>query len=78
MKTKSGADIPIEQRPSSEVTTIHGSHPVAPRDVTVYNPAFDVTLADLITGIITERGVIKPGEIAAQSRSNSVSPCEGS
>lgn len=66
LNTKSGADIPIEQRNPSEVTTIHGSHPVAPKDVAVYNPAFDVTPAELITGIITERGVFKPAEISSQ------------
>ncbi|MGE3979607.1 MAG: S-methyl-5-thioribose-1-phosphate isomerase [Nitrospira sp.] len=69
LKTKSGADIPIEQRNPLEVTTIHGSHPVAPKDVPVYNPAFDVTPAELITGIITERGVFKPGELASQFQS---------
>ena len=68
LKTKSGADIPIEQRNPLEVTTIHGSHPVAPKDVAVYNPAFDVTPAELVTAIITERGVFKPGEIASQFR----------
>ena len=66
LKTKTGADIPIEQRNPLEVTTIHGSHPVAPTGVAVYNPAFDVTPAELITGIITERGVFKPGEVARQ------------
>ena len=66
LKTKSGADIPIEQRNPLEVTTIHGSHPVAPTGVAVYNPAFDVTPAELITGIITERGVFKPSELARQ------------
>jgi methylthioribose-1-phosphate isomerase len=66
LKTQTGADIPIEQRNPSEVTTIHGSHPIAPAGVAVYNPAFDVTPAELITGIITERGVFKPGELAAQ------------
>lgn len=69
LNTKTGDDIPIEQRHPSEVTTIHGSHPVAPRDVAVYNPAFDVTPAELITGIITERGVFKPGELASQFQS---------
>jgi methylthioribose-1-phosphate isomerase len=64
LKTKSGEDIPIEQRSPSEVTTIHGSHPIAPRDVPVYNPAFDVTPAEFITGIVTERGVFKPHELA--------------
>ena len=63
LNTKTGEDIPIEQRHPSEVTTIHGSHPVAPKDVAVFNPAFDVTPAELITGIITERGVFKPQEI---------------
>ena len=66
LKTTSGADIPIEQRHPLEVTTVHGSHPVAPEGVAVYNPAFDVTPAELITGIITERGVFKPGELAGQ------------
>ncbi len=68
LKTNTGADIPIEQRNSLEVTTIHGSHPVAPAGVAVYNPAFDVTPADLITAIITERGVFKPGELANRFR----------
>ena len=66
LNTRSGDDIPIEQRNPLEVTTIHGSHPVAPKDVPVYNPAFDVTPAELITGIITERGVFKPDELASQ------------
>lgn len=65
LKTKTGADIPIEQRNPSEVTNIHGSHLIAPEDVAVYNPAFDVTPAEFITGIITERGVFKPQEIGA-------------
>jgi methylthioribose-1-phosphate isomerase len=64
LNTKSGADIPIEQRNSLEVTTIHGGHPVAPTGVNVYNPAFDVTPAELISGIITERGVFTPQELA--------------
>jgi methylthioribose-1-phosphate isomerase len=66
LNTQTGAGIPIEQRSPLEVTTIHGSHPVAPQGVAVYNPAFDVTPAELITGIITERGVFKPGDLAAQ------------
>jgi methylthioribose-1-phosphate isomerase len=69
LKTHTGADIPIEQRNPSEITSIHGSHPVAPKGVAVYNPAFDVTPAELITGIITERGVFKPSELADQFRS---------
>jgi methylthioribose-1-phosphate isomerase len=66
LKTTSGDEIPIEQRNPLEVTTIHGSHQVAPKDVAVYNPAFDVTPAELITGIITERGVFKAGELASK------------
>ncbi|MBA2486368.1 MAG: S-methyl-5-thioribose-1-phosphate isomerase [Nitrospira sp.] len=69
LETKSGADIPIEQRDPIEITAIHGSHPVAPEGVEVFNPAFDTTPADLITGIITERGVFKPEELAAQFKS---------
>ena len=61
--TKSGSDIPIEQRNPSEVTRVHGGDPIAPSGIDVYNPAFDVTPAELITGIITERGVFKPGEL---------------
>ena len=55
----SGAGIPIEQRSSSEIT--HGfGRQTAPEGIDVYNPAFDVTPAALITAIITERGVIRP------------------
>jgi methylthioribose-1-phosphate isomerase len=66
LQTRTGADIPIEQRNPAEVMTIHGSRPIAPKDVAVYNPAFDVTPAELISGIITEQGIFKPGELAAQ------------
>lgn len=56
---ETGAGIPIEQRKSDEIT--HGfGRQTAPTGVQVYNPAFDVTPADLIAGIITERGVISP------------------
>jgi methylthioribose-1-phosphate isomerase len=55
----SGAAIPIEQRDPREVT--HGfGRQTAPDGVAVYNPAFDVTPAELIAGIICERGVIRP------------------
>lgn len=54
-----GDGIPIEERDSREVTHAFGKQ-TAPEGVTVYNPAFDVTPAGLITGIITERGVIAP------------------
>ena len=51
-----GAEIPIEERAANEITNPFGS-PLAPDGVAVYNPAFDVTPAELIAGIITERGV---------------------
>ena len=69
LATASGDDIPIEQRSSGEVTAIHGSHPVAPEGVDVFNPAFDITPARLITGIITERGVFSPDAIATHFKS---------
>ncbi|GAB5404608.1 MAG: S-methyl-5-thioribose-1-phosphate isomerase [Aureliella sp.] len=54
-----GSDIPIEQRDPDEVVAPYGQS-VAPEGVDVYNPAFDVTPAELITALITEKGVIKP------------------
>src|SRR6202043_2436925 len=58
LSLSSGDTIPIEQRDPREVT--HGlGRQVAPDGVKVYNPAFDVTPAHLIAGIITERGVIR-------------------
>jgi methylthioribose-1-phosphate isomerase len=55
----SGESIPIEQRAGSEVTHSFGQ-PTAPEGIAVYNPAFDVTPARLVTAIICERGVIRP------------------
>jgi len=55
----SGREIPIEERDASEVRRT-GGHQTAPEDSPVYNPAFDVTPAALITAIITERGVFRP------------------
>lgn len=52
-----GSGIPIEQRASEEVTCGFGTR-TAPENINVYNPAFDVTPAELITAIITERGII--------------------
>ena len=53
-----GDEIPIEQRAAEEVTNGFGKRTV-PEGVAVYNPAFDVTPAALISAIITERGIIK-------------------
>ena len=58
-----GSAIPIEQRDPREVTHGYG-RATAPEGVDVYNPAFDVTPAELIAGIITERGVIRPVDAA--------------
>jgi methylthioribose-1-phosphate isomerase len=58
LKTPSGEEIPIEQRAAEEVAHF-GPQPTAPAGVEVFNPAFDVTPADLIRGIITEKGVAR-------------------
>lgn len=58
-KLKDGSEIPIEQRKAEEVTTVFGQR-IAPASVKVFNPAFDVTPGSLITGIVTEKGIIKP------------------
>ena len=55
----SGDEIPIEQRSGAEVTHVFGV-PVAPENIAVQNPAFDVTPARYITAIITESGVARP------------------
>ena len=55
----SGDRIPIEQRPSREVTELFGTA-VAPPGTSVQNPAFDVTPARYVTAIITEKGVARP------------------
>ena len=59
----SGADIPIEQRDARELRFV-GDTRTAPDAAKVYNPAFDVTPAALITGWITEAGILKAGDIA--------------
>ncbi len=60
MNMKSGAEIPIEQRPAEEVTEMWYRKRMAPEGVDVYNPAFDVTEHALITAIVTEYGVVRP------------------
>ncbi len=55
----SGKDIPIEERNPKEVVEIAGVR-VAPEGVKVLNPAFDITPAELISAIITEKGVLRP------------------
>lgn len=55
----SGDEIPIEERASEEITHSFGCQ-TAPEGIAVYNPAFDVTPAELITAIFTEHGIIQP------------------
>jgi len=67
LSIKSGAEIPIEQRAAEEVTTF-AKVQIAPEGVDVYNPAFDVTDASLITAIITEKSVIEDPDVDSISR----------
>ncbi|CBY10943.1 unnamed protein product [Oikopleura dioica] len=62
---ESGDEIVIEERNSKELTEIGGKR-IAAEGIQVWNPAFDVAPANLIEGIITERGVFKPNEIKNQ------------
>ncbi len=64
--TPNGAAIPIEQREGTEVASWQGAR-TAPAGVRVWNPAFDMTPAELITGIITDKGIFKPDEICHSS-----------
>jgi len=62
-----GAAIPIEQRAAAEVTGVAGSFGAvqwAPEEARVYNPAFDVTPASLISGWVLDGGVVTPEEVA--------------
>jgi methylthioribose-1-phosphate isomerase len=59
-----GSQIPIEERDPSEIAHIEGE-PICPAGTEFYNPAFDVTPAALITGVITEEGCVAPGELLA-------------
>ncbi|NOX15278.1 MAG: S-methyl-5-thioribose-1-phosphate isomerase [Epsilonproteobacteria bacterium] len=59
IKSKSGADIVVEERNSEELIYIKGQQ-IAPKDIKAFNPAFDVTDNSLISGFITEKGIIRP------------------
>lgn len=59
LSTKTGNDINIEQRPPEEVTDMWYKEKMAPEGIKVYNPAFDITDNELITAIITERGIVR-------------------
>src|SRR5215207_2319234 len=60
LETPNGEAIPIELRSASEVIEVNGAL-IAPKDTQVYNPAFDVTPASLVSAIVTELGVVRPG-----------------
>ncbi|GAA2762894.1 S-methyl-5-thioribose-1-phosphate isomerase [Streptomyces paradoxus] len=86
LDTADGASVEVEQRPGHEVTEVTapqvpvvgaeagGGIPVAPLGTQAYNPAFDVTPAELVTAIVTEEGVVSPvtaealAEVCARSR----------
>lgn len=55
---RTGADIPIEERPAQELRGAYGLD-WAPAEIAVYNPAFDVTPWELISGLISERGLLR-------------------
>jgi methylthioribose-1-phosphate isomerase len=59
MDCPDGDRIPIEERDPSEVTSLFGV-PVAPEGVGVMNPAFDVTPAEYLAGIVTDKGIVRP------------------
>ena len=59
LSIESGDQIPIEERHAQEITQF-GDRQVAPEGIEVFNPAFDVTPNELITALITEKGVIRP------------------
>ncbi|MGH2409420.1 MAG: S-methyl-5-thioribose-1-phosphate isomerase, partial [Chloroflexota bacterium] len=58
LATPTGDTIPIEERKPNEVRSAHG-HQLVPDRFPVYNPAFDVTPAEYVTAIITERGIVR-------------------
>jgi methylthioribose-1-phosphate isomerase len=59
LKTPSGSEIPIEERAAQEITH-HGGRLLAPSNVAVRNPAFDITPARYVTAIVCERGIARP------------------
>jgi methylthioribose-1-phosphate isomerase len=76
LRCRSGDDIPIEERDEDEMHYVYGKAAgakpqrvrVTPQRANAGNPAFDVTPAKYITGIITERGIVKPSEIRKRFR----------
>ena len=64
LELTSGDLIPIEQRAASEIAEPYGIQ-LVPAGARVHNPAFDVTPAELVTGIVTEKGVISPVDVSS-------------
>ena len=60
LKTKTGDDIEIELRSGNEISDMWYEKKMAPENIKYYNPSFDVTKAEYITAIVTERGVVRP------------------
>ena len=60
LNTPSGEEIEIEVRDEEEVRSLWYEKPMAPEGVKIFNPAFDVTPAEYITAIITEKGIVMP------------------
>lgn len=60
LNCKTGAEIEIELRDEDEIRTKFYEKPMAPTDVKCFNPAFDVTDHELLAGIITEKGIVRP------------------
>ena len=58
--TPTGSDIKIEERDGEEITKMWYEKPMAPEGVKTYNPAFDITNAEYITAVITEKGIVYP------------------
>ena len=67
LTTATGEAIPIEERAREEVLFVQGGACIAPADVQVLTPAFDITPAEYVSRIITERGVWRPQEIAREA-----------
>jgi methylthioribose-1-phosphate isomerase len=72
LSAPTGADIPIEHRDAREVSHAFGTQ-TAPQGVDVFNPAFDVTPAELVTAIITEHGVVRPPYVQTLKEASSLS-----
>ncbi|MDR0434471.1 MAG: S-methyl-5-thioribose-1-phosphate isomerase [Gracilibacteraceae bacterium] len=64
LRAGSGDDIPVEERDGDEVRRLAGVQ-IAPPEVSVYNPSFDITPVKYITGLITEKGALSPPSAAA-------------